>query len=288
MSPHSVPRNDIFEKINEMTTPPYDNNDGRDFECVVVVDPFSTGFNCAQEIKKRGYEIIAVWTDGLEVTMKSCTSSDKGNFSFLGEVEQQNSLAETKRCLEQVAAGHEIIACLVGAESGVDYADALSEYLDVRSNGTEITSRRDKHIQQELIKGAGLRSCREAVGSKFADVESFLNTESYPVVLKPTESACSDGVKLCENFKEAKDHFNTLMSRQTVYGGNCPAVLCQEFLRGQEYVVDHVSRDGVHKTSMIWVYDKRPANGSAFVVSKKKTSIILTQTKNESNLTQFF
>ena len=255
MSPHSVPRNDIFEKINEMTTPQYNNNDERVFECVVVVDPFSTGFNCAQEIKKRGYEIIAVWTDGLDETMKSCTSSDKGNFSFLGEVEQQDSLAETKRCLEQVATGRDIIACLVGAESGVDY------------------------IQQELIKGAGLRSCREAVGSKFTDVESFLKTESYPVVLKPTESAGSDGVKLCETFEEAKDHFNTLMSRQTVYGGNCPAVLCQEFLRGQEFVVDQVSRDGVHKTCMIWVYDKRPANGSAFVVSKYNTESICLKMK---------
>ena len=32
-----------------------------------------------------------------------------------------------------------------------------------------------------------------------------------------------------------------------------------------EYVVDHVSRDGVHKTCMVWVYDKRSANGAAFV-----------------------
>lgn len=50
-----------------------------------------------------------------------------------------------------------------------------------------------------------------------------------------------------------------------VNGGDCPAVLCQEFLRGKEYVVDHVSRDGVHKAVMIWVYDKRPMHGSAFV-----------------------
>lgn len=41
--------------------------------------------------------------------------------------------------------------------------------------------------------------------------------------------------------------------------------MCQEFLRGKEYVVDSVSRDGVHKTMNVWVYDKRPANGSAFV-----------------------
>lgn len=55
------------------------------------------------------------------------------------------------------------------------------------------------------------------------------------------------------------------MSKQNVYGGKQNGVLCQEFLRGKEYVIDHVSRDGVHKTCMIWVYDKRPANGSAFV-----------------------
>jgi hypothetical protein len=33
----------------------------------------------------------------------------------------------------------------------------------------------------------------------------------------------------------------------------------------KEYVVDHVSRNGVHKTMMCWVYDKRPKNGSQFV-----------------------
>merc|ERR1712187_46216 len=38
-----------------------------------------------------------------------------------------------------------------------------------------------------------------------------------------------------------------------------------EFLAGQEYVVDHVSRDGKHKTVMVWVYDKRPTNGGEFV-----------------------
>jgi hypothetical protein len=26
-------------------------------------------------------------------------------------------------------------------------------------------------------------------------------------------------------------------------------------------VADHVSRDGIHKTSMVWVYDKGTANG---------------------------
>ncbi len=50
-----------------------------------------------------------------------------------------------------------------------------------------------------------------------------------------------------------------------VNGGYNTEVLCQEFLRGKEYVIDQVSRDGIHKTMMVWVYDKRPANNSAFV-----------------------
>lgn len=39
----------------------------------------------------------------------------------------------------------------------------------------------------------------------------------------------------------------------------------QEYLRGREYVVDHVSKDGVHKIAAVWQYDKRFVNGAAFV-----------------------
>ena len=56
-----------------------------------------------------------------------------------------------------------------------------------------------------------------------------------------------------------------LMEGQRKVGAQSTAVLCQEFLKGTEYVVDHVSRDGVHKTMMVWVYDKRPTNGGDFV-----------------------
>ena len=41
--------------------------------------------------------------------------------------------------------------------------------------------------------------------------------------------------------------------------------LVQEFLSGKEYVIDKVSKDGVHKLVAIWQYDKRPINGASFV-----------------------
>ena len=234
-------------------------------EVVVVVDPYSTGCCITEEIMKRGYKVVALWTKGFSPDMKTHVPVSVGELKYFGELDESESLADTIAALYKVAGQYRVVACIAGGEAGVDLTDALSERINVRTNGTAIPNKRDKKLQQELIKKAGLRSVRQAGSDNFADVEPFIRREPFPFVLKPNESAGSDGVKLCHNFDEAKEHFELLMRSQMVNGGECPAVVCQEFLRGKEYVVDHVSRDGVHKTMMVWVYDKRPANGSAFV-----------------------
>ena len=121
MSPHSFPEtiHSFFKDINIAT--PYEHCD---YEVVCVVDPFSTGYNVVQEIKKRGHEIIA-----LEGRIERRYEDNSGRLVYLGEVERQVNLAETKKCVGEVAAGHKNVASLVGAESGVDLVDALSEYL---------------------------------------------------------------------------------------------------------------------------------------------------------------
>ena len=234
-------------------------------EAVVIVDPYSTGCCIAQEILKRGYTVFALWTKGFAPEMKLHVPLSVGKITYKAELDEAETLADTVSVVYKAADKLRVVACIAGGEAGVDLTDALSERLKVRTNGTRIPNKRDKKLQQELIKEVGMRSVRQACGSNFLEVESFLQTEPFPVVLKPVESAGSDGVKLCHTIEEAKEHFELLMSSQMVNGGACPAVLCQEFLRGKEYVVDHVSRDGKHKTVMVWVYDKRPANGSAFV-----------------------
>eukprot|EP00536_Pseudo-nitzschia_multiseries_P001923 jgi/Psemu1/251109/estExt_Genewise1Plus.C_250159 len=234
-------------------------------EAVVLIDPYSTGCCIAEEIMKRGFSVIALWTRSFSSEMKTHIPLSCGTMKYLAEVEEGETLAKTSEDMYAAAGALRVVACLAGGEAGVDLADALSEHIKVRSNGTKIPNRRDKKVQQEIIRKHGLRSVRQAGSGVFAEVKDFLQTEPYPVVLKPVESAGSDGVKLCHSFEEAEEHFRVLMNSQMVNGGDCPAVLCQEFLRGKEYVVDHVSRDGVHKTVMVWLYDKRPCHGAAFV-----------------------
>jgi biotin carboxylase len=48
------------------------------------------------------------------------------------------------------------------------------------------------------------------------------------------------------------------------------SVLVQEYLDGTEYVVDMVSRDGVHKCVAVWQYDRAAMNGASFVCLGQK------------------
>merc|ERR1711988_1843894 len=184
---------------------------------------------------------------------------------WLGEVSEKHTVQETCAEIMSLAGERELVGVIVGGETGVILADELSEALGLRTNGTACKGRRDKSEQQKLVKAAGLRSTRESSGRALADVSQFLRTEPMPCIVKPTESCGSDGVKKCNTIEEAEAHFDLLMRPQKKAGAQDGAVICQEFLAGQEYVVDHVSRDGVHKTVMVWVYDKRPTNGGEFV-----------------------
>lgn len=234
-------------------------------QCIAVCDPVSTGGTLAAELASRGYHMIKVWTSDCSLEFKEHIPKCAQNLEWLGEVTEQPELAQTVAAVRSVAGKYELIACVVGGESGVTLADALSEALGLRTNGTELASRRDKSVQQKLVKAAGLRSTREASGTTLEEVREFLNSEPMPCIVKPVESCGSDGVKKCCSIAEAEAHFEVLMKAQHKCGAFGAAVICQEFLSGKEYVVDHVSRDGVHMTTMCYVYDKRPTNGGEFV-----------------------
>merc|ERR1712187_493900 len=228
-------------------------------------NPVSTGGAIAAELSRRGYLMIKVWTNAVTDEFKAHVPSVAKDMPWLGEVSEQQSVQETCARILSLVGERELVGVIVGAETGVILADELSEAFGLRTNGTACTGRRNKSEQQKLVKAAGLRSTREASGTVLADVQDFLKSEPMPCIVKPTESCGSDGVKKCRSIEEAEAHFELLMRSQKKAGAQDCAVICQEFLAGKEYVVDHVSRDGKHKTVMVWVYDKRPTNGGEFV-----------------------
>jgi len=146
-------------------------------EVVVVTDPYSTGCLVVNEMSSRGYRVIALWTLGFSDEMKTHTPMAAGTMKYHAEVTECETLADTIEAVYKAAGALRVVACLAGGEAGVDCADVVSERMNLRTNGTQVANRRDKKIQQELIRDAGMRSVRQAAGKKWEDVVEFLQTE---------------------------------------------------------------------------------------------------------------
>jgi len=232
---------------------------------VVLVDPFSTGAMLAPELDRRGYAVVALWTNEVDDNRHHIPHAAKGfPEKFLAEVDEKANLALTAEAL-RYATKADPFAVICGGETGVKVADALSEFLGLRGNGTA-QNRRDRQLQQDAVKASGLRSVRSVCGKSWKDVCHFTETERFPIIVKPVESGGSGhGIKLCHSADEAEKHFQLLNSQRKVSGG---AVLLQEYLKGKEYIVDCVSRDGVHKATMIWVFDRRPVASNDLVAQQ--------------------
>jgi hypothetical protein len=184
-----------------------------------------------------------------------------------------------------------ILAVIPGAETGVELADQLSHRLALRSNGVEQSvARRNKYHMGEAVRNAGyqlffllsiifklflnlgVRAVKQQMCHSLSEMFEFLKTIATPFqptqlkcVVKPVQSAGTDDVFLCNTKEEAETAFNRIIGKINGLGLLNSCVLVQEFLVGKEYVVDKVSRDGVHKLVAIWEYDKRSINDAHFV-----------------------
>lgn len=151
---------------------------------------YSTGCCVAREIAKLGhYKLICLWNKDFSEDMKQHVPKSCGGLTYHAVLTECETISETIDALHQAAGDLPIVAVICGGEAGVDLTDILSEQMGLLTNGTQVANRRDKKVQQEIIKKAGIRSCRQAGGIKLSDVDDFLKSEAYPVIVKPVDSA---------------------------------------------------------------------------------------------------
>lgn len=240
--------------------------------CVVVVDTFSTGAMLSYLVHKEGFRVIRVLSGDLEALLEMVPEGLEGleyvtTISYNLGLEPELALQETIAAIKAV--GFPVEAVFAGAETGVELADRLSERMALRTNGTALSeARRNKYVMGETVRRAGVRAVKQLRSAEWREIEDWLKAwgpDPYLVIVKPLDSAGSDDVSLCKNLNEVKISFGNIMGKVNGLGLVNRAVLVQEYLEGQEYVIDMVSRDGVHKVVAIWAYDRRAANGAQFV-----------------------
>lgn len=222
---------------------------------VVIVDAYAPNRRLAPEFAHAGYEVIRVQST-LEAPVVYRDSFDLSPYA--ANVVHTGDLAATVRELEPYAP--EVVVS--GGEMGVELADRLSEAMGLLTNGTKLSpARRDKYVQMETVRAAGLRATRQLLIPGERALADWHREVGGRIVVKPVRSAAGDNVSFCDTPEQAVAAYRRIIGAENVFSGRNEAAVAQEYLTGGEYVVDTVSRDGQHHVTDIWKYEKLTANG---------------------------
>lgn len=222
---------------------------------VVLVDAYPVTEPLANEFIKAGAELVRVQST---LQDRRLFSGPFDESAYLDTILHDGDLARTAK----LCAAYGPVAVVAGSEAGVELADELSAELGVLSNGVELSSaRRDKFDMIEAIRRAGLAATRQVRTESAEELARWHRSVGGRVVLKPLKSGAGDGVHFCENPEESVAAFHQLYGTVNGFSERNDAVLAQEYIRGTEYVVNAVSRDGRHHVTDMWRTYRISVNG---------------------------
>jgi hypothetical protein len=225
----------------------------------VVVDAYSTGARLAPRFAAAGLAVVHVQSAPRlpEFYARAFRTGD-----FVENVVHEGDLEATAARL----AAHDPAFVVVGAEPGVPLADALSERLGLPSNGSaQSAARRDKSAMSEALRGAGLRTAEALKTADSAQAIAWAAARGgAPVVVKPLDSAGTDGVSICADAAAIEAAFAASLGRPNALHGANEELLVQELLQGTQLFVNSVSWDGAHHVSEVWRDNKLRA-GANFI-----------------------
>lgn len=228
-----------------------------------IVEPYSSGTDFPEALAKLGWEVVHIEGD-TDFIPKLQHTPTAPLFHCDYFVPYTNDLQNTLQELQKL----DVAYIITGYESAVCFADKLNDFLGLPSNGiSKSLARRDKYVMHQTVEQFGLRVPKQR---KISCAEESLvwkqtNQIEYPIVIKPLSSAGADGFNLVHTDKELIDVVEKLIGSQNIFGELNKEVLVQEYINGDEYIVNTVSVDGQHYVTDVWVYNKGSVNDASIV-----------------------
>lgn len=225
----------------------------------IIVDGYNAGRQFPVVLNERG--ISSIHVQSTEEVIGTFSKFEEHNYItniiYRGNIEK--TLDEIKNIPDI-----DIVAVIAASEPGVCLADLLSEKLCLATtNGTVLSkARRNKFDMVEAIKKANLATPLYLSSNSLEEINHWIDQNtSFPVVVKPLESAATDGVFVCHNPSDVEVAFKSIILTDNVFGTKNQFVLVESFLYGDEYVINSVSCNGKHKVNDIWIYRKQEVEG---------------------------
>lgn len=230
---------------------------------IIIVECRSTGINYIQDILNRNCTPILL-------DMKLEENEDSALYRKMVEISKKSINIDCERLQEkdtyeetlEMVREYDPLLVIPGSERGVRLATQLANDLNLKCNPIEnLDAMTLKDKMQERLKEKGLRHIRGRTIKTIQEAIDFYDEEELKeVVIKPIYSAGSVGVRICANKQEMVDSLKKHLNKANFYGDKTEEYLIQECINGNEYVVNTVSCEGVHRVTTVWKYHKLPSS----------------------------
>lgn len=203
---------------------------------IALVNPVSTGTELSAAFREEGAPCVHVYTEDQRAAHAADSSAPR--LMHHGDPER------TAQHLSRMG----VRTVVPASEYGVTLADELAELLGSPHQLPELrAARRDKFLMAEALRAAGLPHARSVTVTDEAELERVLaGWDHYPLVVKPLDSAGSDGCTVCPDRSAALTAFREVTGARNLMGATNDRVLVQECLEGTQYIVNTVSLGGRH------------------------------------------
>lgn len=220
---------------------------------IILINPLSS-FSYYYERLSGDFRILVVFSDNL-VPSDDIIERYSDKFLLLTGIFHKDVHALTS-IVDDVG----LVFALNCNESQLIYSERIINSLQPKyfqqNSEAAVKLRENKYSMQSALKDYGINNIRQRVISHEQRGASF-SFDSLPLVVKPmNDSYCSSGVFICNSIDDIRKAINYNFSATTILNKRCENVILEDFISGDEYIVDGFVTNGELLTSGVFLYKK--------------------------------
>ena len=231
---------------------------------IVIVECYSSSVNYIHDIRERGYEPVLLECYSPKEELEEVRKINDKAYAFNGDpcppiIMANKQYEETLKHIRELSP----LLILPGSDPGLELSLRLSSDLGLKNNPLSILwNLRDKFVTQEVLKSAGIRHIKSRIVSTEEEAVDFYKEEQgKKVVIKPTQAAASKSVFICGSEYEVRKAYRITDKFVKKRNNKAEKIIIQQYIDGEEYVVDTVSCEGKHVALFGMKYKKRICEG---------------------------
>ncbi len=244
-------------------------------EKIVIVSCVSTGINFLNDIRYRGYMPVVVDVPfvGTMETVRPMQAMQESIYAGMSDdIPVIKDYADYDELVARVKE-YEPILVLAGSEFGVPCATRLAYDLGLPCNPPErIPAMTRKAEMHKALKEYGIRFIEGRIINSVGDAMQFCDSiDADDFVVKWSRAAGTQGVHLCHGREQVAAAVGKALSDPFIDSGEKVDLLIQERIIGEEYIVNTVSRNGIHRAVSVWHYNKVEMPDGSYVYNYGET-----------------